>query len=413
MESISLLELNTHIQRVVKQNFVSALWVRAEISELKERSGHCYLELVEKDSSSDNIIAKSKASIWAGVYRMIKPYFESETGESFRAGLKILIAVTVEFHEIYGLSLIVKDIEPTFTVGELAARRTKIIRRLKEEGIAEMNKEVPFPMLPRRIALISSPVAAGYGDFLHQIKNNSAGFAFYTKLFPAVMQGEQAEVSIISALEKIFRHIDLFDVVLITRGGGATADLACFDSYNIALNCTQFPLPIISAIGHQKDVSILDMVAHTSVKTPTAAAEFLLSVMKNAENAMQSMAFEISSCVKNTLDEQNSVLTDKKWKIRQTLKNKITGKIIHLEKKINRLRSALKIRMLNEKTKIDALARKIESHSPSFLLKYGYTITAVNGERLQSIKKIKKGDTIRTFVSDGEITSTVSNISES
>ena len=303
MTSFSLSELTDKIQETIKLNFDTAVWIRAEISELRENSnGHCYLELIEKDNSTDSLLAKSKATIWSSTYRMLKPYFESSTGQSLRSGLKVLIAVSVEFHGLYGFSLNIRDIEPSFTIGELAARRLKIIKQLEEDGIADMNKLLELPALSQRIAIISSKTAAGYDDFINQLKSDTNNFAFYCKLFPAVMQGDQAESSIVAALEKIYSNSEHFDLVLIIRGGGATTDLACFDAYDLALNCAQFPLPIITGIGHQRDLTILDMVAHTSVKTPTAAAEFIISNLLKLENYNRSIFFFFLDIVNDIIE---------------------------------------------------------------------------------------------------------------
>ncbi|MDL2290432.1 exodeoxyribonuclease VII large subunit, partial [Paludibacteraceae bacterium OttesenSCG-928-F17] len=239
MKSISLSELTARIEETISLNFGSGVWIRAEISELRENNGHCYMELIEKSSDNDSIIAKCRATCWASTYRMLKPYFESSTGQNLMAGLQVLVSVQVDFHSVYGLNLNVRDIDPVYTVGEIAARRTQIIRRLEEEGIADMNKQLPLPALPQRIAVISSPTAAGYDDFLNQLHNNSFGFRFYTQLFPAIMQGDATEMSVINALDQIYEQSENFDVVVIIRGGGATADLVAFDSYLIALNCAQ------------------------------------------------------------------------------------------------------------------------------------------------------------------------------
>ncbi|MDD2995661.1 MAG: exodeoxyribonuclease VII large subunit [Paludibacter sp.] len=410
MTSISLSQLTDRIQEALKFSFDTPVWIRAEISELRENyNGHCYLELVEKDSNSDAILAKTKANIWSTTYRMLKPYFENSTGESLRAGLNILVAVTVEFHGVYGFSLNIRDIDPVFTIGELAARRLKIIRQLEADGIADMNKLVEMPLLPQRLAIISSATAAGYDDFMNQLRNDENKFAFYTKLFPAVMQGEQAESSIIRSLEKIYEHSELFDVVVIIRGGGATTDLACFDSYELALNCAQFPLPIISGIGHQRDFSILDMVAHSSVKTPTAAAELLISKMKDAENVWKNIFSDISYLVQNKTENEFRKLDQTQMRITHTLRQWVTKRSHALETHQNRLQNSVRMQIVRQKNKLLMLEKSIESHSPSYLLKHGYTITALNGKRISSIKEIKAGDRIRTFVHDGEFESEVSS----
>ncbi|NCB68593.1 MAG: exodeoxyribonuclease VII large subunit [Bacteroidia bacterium] len=410
MTSISLSQLTDRIQEVLKFSFDTPVWIRAEISELRENyNGHCYLELVEKDSNSDAILAKSKANIWSTTYRMLKPYFENSTGESLRAGLNILVAVTVEFHGVYGFSLNIRDIDPVFTIGELAARRLKIIRQLEADGIADMNKLVEMPLLPQRLAIISSATAAGYDDFMNQLHNDENQFAFYTKLFPAVMQGDQAESSIIRSLEKIYEHSELFDVVVIIRGGGATTDLACFDSYELALNCAQFPLPVISGIGHQRDVSILDMVAHSSVKTPTAAAEFLISKMKDAENVWKNIFSDISYLVQNKTENEFRKLDQTQMRITHTLRQWVTKRSHAFETHQNRLQNSVRMQIVRQKNKLLILEKSIESHSPSYLLKHGYTITALNGKRISSTKEVKAGDKIRTFVHDGEFESEIIN----
>lgn len=410
MTSISLSQLTDRIQEVLKFSFDTPVWIRAEISELRENyNGHCYLELVEKDSNSDAILAKTKANIWSTTYRMLKPYFENSTGESLRAGLNILVAVTVEFHGVYGFSLNIRDIDPVFTIGELTARRLKIIRQLEADGIANMNKLIEMPVLPQRLAIISSATAAGYDDFMNQLRNDENQFAFYTKLFPAVMQGEQAESSIIRSLEKIYEHSELFDVVVIIRGGGATTDLACFDSYELALNCAQFPLPIISGIGHQRDVSILDMVAHTSVKTPTAAAELLISKMKDAENVWRNIFSDISYLVQNKTETEFRKLDQMQMRITHTLRQWVTKRSHALETHQNRLQNSVRMQIVRQKNKLLLLEKSIESHSPSYLLQHGYTITTLNGKRISSVNDIKKGDKIRTFVHDGEFESEIIN----
>ncbi|HHT23075.1 MAG TPA: exodeoxyribonuclease VII large subunit [Bacteroidales bacterium] len=408
IDSISLSELSQQVTDVIQLNFAMPVWVRAEISELRENNGHCYLELIEKDEDSHNIIAKARATIWSSTYRMLKPYFESSTSESLRAGLNVLVSAKVEYSGLYGFSLNIRDIDPVFTIGELAARRLQIIRQLEEEGVVDINKSLPFPTLPQRLAIISSKTAAGYGDFCDQLKNNSSKFAFYPKLFPAIMQGMQAEASIIQALEKIFEHIELFDVVIIIRGGGATTDLSCFDNYNLALNCAQFPLPIIAGIGHQRDVSILDMVAHTSVKTPTAAAEFLISKLSLEKENLRMLVNSISDEVMQTSIAENRRLDMLKLRIRQAGK---TG-FLKENNRINALQFQLKNlarkRIMLESNKLQLIETKLKTHSPEFLIERGYSITTLNGKRLTSKEQVKEGDQITTHLSDGSFESVVS-----
>ena len=278
MKPLSLYELNTLVRRAVERSLPEDYWLQAELSDVRTHSaGHCYVEFVQKDTRGNALLAKARGVIWANVYRLLRPYFERETGQTFAAGIKVLVQVKVEFHELYGYSLTITDIDPTYTVGDMARRRREILLRLEEEGVLTLNKELPMPVLPRRIAVISSPSAAGYGDFCSQLSANPYGFVYETKLFPAVMQGEQVESSVVAALNKINETFDCWDAVVIIRGGGAVSDLAGFDTYWLAYNCAQFPLPIITGIGHERDDTVLDLVAHTRVKTPTAAAEFLIN----------------------------------------------------------------------------------------------------------------------------------------
>jgi exodeoxyribonuclease VII large subunit len=408
IKSYSLCELTAHINEVIRVNFETPIWIRAEISEFRENAnGHCYLEFIEKDATSDMLLAKIKATIWVNTYRMIKPYFESSTGQPLRAGLSVLVAVTVDFHDIYGLSLNVRDIDPIFTLGALAARRLEIIRQLEADGVTEMNKSLTIPVLPQRIAVISSSTAAGYDDFCNQLKNNSEQFIFYPKLFPAIMQGDQAAPSIIEALDKIYEHMDLFDVAVIIRGGGASTDMACFDTYDLAFNCAQFPLPIIAGIGHQRDLSIVDMVAHSSVKTPTAAAELLIDKMSCAKQQMTDAYTEIYQLLSRRVQQQQQLVTEARWKIRHALQNKTAVKKIQNERFKSRLNTAIKLIIINQQNKLTLLDKNIERHSPAFLLQYGYTITTINGKKIASINEIKPGDKVHTYLSDGDFSSTV------
>ena len=407
MKSLSLSELTDQIQSVIRTNFDTVVWVRAEISELRENGGHCYMELIEKEAETDGILAKSKANCWSNVYRMLKPYFESSTGQNLKAGLNVLMAVTVEFSGVYGFSLNVRDIDPTYTIGELAARRLQIIRQLESDGIAYMNKQINFPYLPQRLAVISSSTAAGYGDFCDQLTNDNSHFAFYLKLFPAIMQGDQAESSIIKALEKIYKHIDLFDVVIIIRGGGAATDLACFDSYNLALNCAQFPLSIVAGIGHQRDSTILDMVAHISVKTPTAVAEFIIGRMQDAENEVYNLADEIHSIGSQLISENMQKIEMMKLKIRQAVRTSSLNEKHRLDQRIYMLKNIVRQRISNQENKLELLKSKIEVQSPHYLFERGYTITTINGKRLTSISEVKEKDNIKTYLADGEFESVV------
>lgn len=275
---LSLSELNNQIKSQLDDAFPALLWVKAEISELNNnRTGHCYLELVEVNEHTKEVMARCRAMIWSYTFRMLKPYFETTTGQIFSEGLKVLIQAKVEFHPVYGLSLNIRDIDPSYTMGDMARKRREIILQLEEDGVLDMNKELELPVVPQRIAIVSSPTAAGLQDFQNQLANNAYHIHFYTKLFPAIMQGKDAAASIMIALEQIFQYEDFFDVVVIIRGGGAQIDLASFDDYELAYHITQLPIPVITGIGHDKDETAVDLVAHTKLKTPTAVAEFLIT----------------------------------------------------------------------------------------------------------------------------------------
>lgn len=306
----SLSEFQSMIRSAVELSMPDSYWVKAEISEMTvNRSGHCYLDLVETDSGNA-ITARVRATIWAYSFRMLKPYFESTTGQAFSEGIKVLLNVKAEYHEVYGLSLNVRDIDPAYTMGDMAQQRRAIILRLEEEGVLDMNKELEIPLVPQKIAVISSPTAAGLQDFNDQLHNNSRRVKFYTRLFPAVMQGKEAPASIMAALDRVFEYEHVFDVVVIIRGGGAQVDLAAFDNYELAFHITQFPLPVITGIGHDKDDSVADMVAHTRMKTPTAVAEFLLSSVGGFLDLLTNLEQQFAEAVTERLHENREQLTD-------------------------------------------------------------------------------------------------------
>lgn len=302
-ERLSLLELNALVRRSLEQCLPDEYWIQAELSDVRSNTtGHCYLEFVQKDPRSNNLVAKARGMIWNNIYRLLKPYFEETTGQLFTSGIKVLVKVTVQFHELYGYSLTVLDIDPAYTLGDMARRRREILLQLEEEGVLTLNKELEIPVLPQRIAVVSSATAAGYGDFCHQLQHNSGGFFFYTELFPALMQGNQVEESVLAALDRINARINEFDVVVIIRGGGATSDLSGFDTYLLAAACAQFPLPIITGIGHERDDTVLDSVAHTRVKTPTAAAELLIHQVAEVAEHLEELSMRIQQGAYMLLD---------------------------------------------------------------------------------------------------------------
>lgn len=406
-ESYSLSELGKCIKMTLKTAFSEPVWVRAEISEMHENvSGHCYLDLIEKADDTDVLVAKQKATIWAFTYRMLKPYFESETGATLRAGMKVLLLCEVEFHEVYGVSLNVRDIDPAFTVGEMAVRRAEIIRRLTDDGIVDMNKQQPLAPVPQRVAVISSATAAGYGDFCDQLRNNVFGYTFYTKLFPATMQGAQTEQSVVAALDKICDFIDNFDVVVIIRGGGATSDLVAFDNYNLALHCAQFPLPIISGIGHQRDESVVDLVAHTRVKTPTAAAEFLVARINDFEKNIDEMAQNVAFSAREVVHDELLRLQQRiaRLGVVQRVCVRHDAALQHLTM---RLRNAAKMAISSEEKRMALVEKSIEYADPATLLRRGFTLTTKHGKIVKSVCDVAPGDIVTTHLADGAFTAMV------
>ncbi len=323
-EEFSLFELNAIVKNAIKACFPERYWIRAELSEVRENySGHCYVEFIEKDKRTNQIIAKARGQIWANRWALIRPYFEKETGTRFERGINVMVEVTVEFHELYGYSLTINDIDPNYTVGDMERLKKEIIERLSQDGILEMNKELEMPEVVNRIAVISSATAAGYEDFMNQLDNNEDGFIFYTALFPAIMQGNMVEKSIIGALNKIYENIDLFDTVVIIRGGGATSELNSFNSYDLALNITQFPIPVIVGIGHERDETVLDIVAHTRVKTPTAAAEFIISHQQEQADIIRDIESYIENRVASLIDGEHKKLKSFTEKIPLIVNNRL------------------------------------------------------------------------------------------
>lgn len=426
---LSLYELNGLVRRSIQACLPDEYWVQAELSDVRSNySGHCYLELVQKDPKSNSLVAKARGMIWSNVFFRLKSYFEEETGQAFVSGIKVLVKITVGFHELYGFSLTIIDIDPTYTLGDMARRRKEILNRLDAEGILTLNKELDFPELPQRIAVISSATAAGYGDFCNQLENNIYGFQFFTRLFPAVMQGDKVESSIIAALDAINAEIDNWDVVVIIRGGGATSDLSGFDTYDLAANCAQFPLPIITGIGHERDDTVLDMISHTRVKTPTAAAEFLIARFAEAAGRLEKCVSFLYERVPLLLRRQADLLD--KWvaRIPARVQMRLQDEHFVQERFVARLDKALHTRLLNEQHRLDLeprlqrvwnmyvvkeqhrlemLAQQVKSASPDVLLKKGYSITLKNGKAVTDISVLEEGDELVTRVANGTFRSKV------
>ena len=451
MTSLSLYQLNQLIKESLRQVIPTTIWLRAEIHNITTNySGHCYLDLIEKGENSDQIIAKQRATIWASTYRLLAHKFYSATGGTLQAGMNILVEVSVEFHELYGMSLNVRDIDPTYTLGELQRRRLEIIQRLKNRGLIDKNKQLPMPRLVQRIAVISSPTAAGYADFVHQLQNNPHGFAYSITLFPAIMQGPQTEESILSALASIelqnsgcpilspclrgtseaegVLHSS-FDIVVIIRGGGATSDLQAFDSEALAERCANFPLPIITGIGHLRDETILDLVAHKNLKTPTAVAEYIISHtleldmdlialgdriqksvilrLEQEKNLLTSLSAYIPQYALRLLASSDSKLTSLQHRVELKTADFIAKNRLLLDRKSDQLSALVNQQLQQQQNNLKLIETKLQLLDPQQLLKKGYSFTIHNGKLVTSITQLTPGDTITTTLADGTVDSVV------
>ena len=384
----TLLELNGLVRQLIETALPSEYWVEAELSECRESRGHCYMELIQRDDHNATPVAKASAKCWASKWSIVRPYFERMTGQQLRAGMKVLMKVYPQFHEAYGFSWIVTDIDPNYTLGDQARRRQEIIRKLKEEGVFDLQRELPFPLFCLNIAVISSQTAAGYGDFAGQLADSP--FAFRSQLFPAIMQGEGVEQSIIAALNRIYSHkgADLlcgFDCVVIIRGGGATSDMSGFDTLALAENVANFPIPIITGIGHDRDECILDMVSHQRVKTPTAAAAFLI---------------DHAEAVYNTLDEAQN-------RIARYAQQKLSTLLAQFSMLEGRLPMILEKRLLTENHRLELIAEKLKALDPKLLLRRGYSITMKDGHALRNPQELRQGDEIVTIMEKGTVKSII------
>lgn len=452
----TLLELTRMIRESIATAFPGTYWLTAEINEIRENiNGHCYLELVQKDSLQDSIVARSRATIWSYTWRMLKPYFETSTGQPLSKGMMILVEIIVEFHELYGLSFNIKDIDPVYTLGDLERRRAETLLKLEKEGIMNMNRSLPFPVLPSRIAVISSPTAAGYEDFTHQIINNSRKYRLNLSLFPALMQGDKARQSVIDALDAVFQNESMFDIVVILRGGGSAADLDCFNSYELAAHIAQFPLPVITGIGHERDVTIAGMVANTDLKTPTAVAEFLLEKFQEQEMRTVNLCNRLTSKVTHLIEQKKQFISTARKEIPAKLTNNLKKRNKHLAStgsilartatifiqqnkhniisqhnrfgfiiknyllRLKNINNDLRTRTFPEKTrlavrkrteKLFLYSRTIDLVDPENVLKKGYAIVFKNGRVVKSVKSVSSPEILETKLHDGRIESKVLNV---
>nr|WP_294876291.1 exodeoxyribonuclease VII large subunit [Prevotella sp.] len=421
---LSLYELNSLVRDVISMSLPDSYWVEAELSEAREGyGGHCYMELIEKDEHSNTPIAKAHASCWRNRWMLLKPQFERVTGQRIHAGMKVLLKVHAQFHENYGFSWIVDDIDPTYTMGDMARKRMEIIQTLKEEGVFDLQKELKLPMFCQRIAVISSATAAGYGDFCNQLADNGYGLQFTTALFAATMQGEGVEQSVISALNRINEEWENWDCVVIIRGGGATSDLSGFDTLALAENVANFPLPIITGIGHERDESVLDMISFQRVKTPTAAATFLVDHLTEVYARIEDAQEAIVNYVKRRLQvermkfERLSTQIPTLFslvKVRQSnrldqLLNRLKVKaeripadgLHRLEMLEARLKEPVARKLERELHRIDMLSQRAIAQDPERLLSRGYSITLKDGKSIKDASQLKAGDEIETRFAKG------------
>ncbi|MCA6074777.1 exodeoxyribonuclease VII large subunit [Fulvivirga sedimenti] len=408
MEHLRLLELNQLIRSTLDNNLEPSYWVVAEVAELRlNQKGHCYLDLIEKED--DRLVARIRATIWAYTFRGLSAWFESITGKPLQNGMTVLCNVSVEYHELYGMSLNIREIDPRFTLGERARKRQEIIERLTREGVVDMNKSVALPVAPLRIAVISSPTAAGFGDFSDQLKNNLYGYAFRTRLFKAVMQGDEAPPSIIDALNRIHNSINSFDVVVIIRGGGAQVDLDCFDTYDLANHVAQFPLPVLTGIGHERDETILDLVAHTRLKTPTAVAEFLIGGVRSYEERMINHFETIAYHAQQRLKYENQRLKNLEYRLKSGVRKVTSQQDLLLEKRSGQLKAAARKFLSMKMERLRIASKSLELVHPDNILKRGYTLTTLNGKSIHQVE-LKEGDTITTYTINKKINSQITTI---
>jgi exodeoxyribonuclease VII large subunit len=432
--AISLLELNQLVKMTLETQLEPTYWVVAEIGELKQAGqGHAYLDLVEKQGNT--ILAKMRANIWSYAYRSISGRFQAVTGQSLKSGMKVLAQVTVTFHEIYSISLNIKDIDPNFTLGERAKIRQEIIDRLGREGMMDLNKRLLLPAVPQTIAVISSASAAGYGDFTNQLLNNRFGYQVNTKLYQATLQGSEAVPTMLNAFKNIFidHPREKFDAIVLIRGGGAQLDLDCFDDYALALAIAKSHIPVLTGIGHERDETIADMVAHTKMKTPTAVAEFILSGFREFEeklndllkilnrNSVQQLNWED----RNLLDLENRLKSQTKNMIKRAY-DKLTGKLHQIRISSAGLQKLEQIKVANlnlslqkswknfidgESKKIDQLEKDILKSDPITFFQKGYTRTEINGLPVHKLDP-QPGQEIRTYLKNKTITSIINEIED-
>lgn len=430
-QPITLQALARRVSAALADTSLFNVWVVAELSDLRVNHGHCYLELMEKHPSTGAILARMRAVIWANVFPRINADFLSTTGQRLASGIKVMVCGTVNYHPAFGMSFVISAIDPAFTMGEAERRRREILRKLQIEGVLELNRSIEWPDVPNRIAIISAPGAAGYGDFIHQLYTNPSGLRFHTQLFPAVMQGERTSPSVIAALDSIAAGMDEFDCVVIIRGGGATSDLLAFDDYELAANIAQFPLPVVIGIGHERDTTVLDYVANMRVKTPTAAAEWLIARGENALAALRRIGAEILQCATDKIAAANTQLAyldstlamapaaalqrassrihNATVSLAGSSARLIAPQLARLEATATSISTAAHTATRRALDRLEARTSLLQALSPEATLRRGYTITTCNGRAVTSISQLSPDAEITTHLADGTVTSTITS----
>ncbi len=404
---LTLYELNLQVKAVVEDCFCEPVWIQAELSSVSERSPHCYLEFVQKSERGNTFIAKARGHVWGNRWAVLRRYFEQTTGQQLSAGMQVMVQVEVTFHEQYGFSLNVVDINPTYTLGDIARRRQEIMRRLEEEGVVNLNKELELPRLVQRVAVISSEGAAGWGDFLNQLQNNAYGLAYEVRLFPAVMQGERVEQSVIDALDNIAAELERWDVVVIVRGGGATSDLTGFDNLRLAENVANFPLPIITGIGHERDDTVIDMISHTRVKTPTAAAEFIIQLGVEQLALLDALRQSLTESVLNRLHKEELRLENIVGNLPSLVRLfSANQRHILMDMSVS-LRNSVKSLLEEKRHRLRLCAVQMDGADPVHLLKLGFSVTRFNGKAVRDASLLAVGDELEITLEKGTVKSVV------
>ena len=429
---MTLLELNGLVSELIETCMgQNSFWVEAEIAGLNERTGHCYLELIEKDATGNTPVARASAVCWRSKWSVVNAHFNRVAGKRLAVGMKVLLKVSPQFHVNYGFSWIVSDIDPSFTLGDMLLKRQRIIAQLKEEGMFDANRSLSLPMFTQRIAVISSETAAGYGDFCNHLEGNEFGYQVHTSLFAAVMQGEGVERSVIAALDQVNRRVEEFDCVVITRGGGATSDLSGFDTYDLACNVVNFPLPVITAIGHDRDESVLDMVSNVRVKTPTAAAALLIDRLHQVDLRIEQAGARILNVVEGRMQQEQMRFKHLSVRIPTLfalVKAKQTGRIDACQSRMetlvrmrvergkavverweSRVANNVATLLANERHRLQLLEQRMEAVDPKRILERGYSITLKEGKAVRSIADLEPGDRMETRLKDGMAISVVTS----